>query len=113
LARYFTSRPEIFSKAAATQGGPSTGDSNPFRKEITGAQAQAAAAAVNRAGSGAARFMSAGLKSLKSQGPSNTGGGGGGGGDGNASGPAVCVPTFCLVRRFLTFLLLLLRSVSC
>jgi hypothetical protein len=66
LTRYFTSRPEIFS--AKEEGGashtPAT-NTNPFRKEVTGAQAQAAAAAVGRAGNTAAKFMSTGFKNMQ------------------------------------------------
>ncbi|KAF5364166.1 hypothetical protein D9756_000941 [Leucocoprinus leucothites] len=70
LDEYFQSRPEVLN---ATKGGfdasststTTTGNSNPFRKEITNAQAHAAAAAVGRAGDAASKFVSAGFKSMQ------------------------------------------------
>ncbi|KAF7776791.1 hypothetical protein Agabi119p4_5184 [Agaricus bisporus var. burnettii] len=85
LDEYFASRPEILN--AQSQDAPpaaNAANSNPFRKEITGAQAHVAAAAVGRASNSAAKYMSAGIKNLRGSSPNNTGGGGAGGG---ASGP--------------------------
>ncbi|KAF9448382.1 SH3-domain-containing protein [Macrolepiota fuliginosa MF-IS2] len=73
LDEYFASRPEIFS--ATNNSSPTPTNANPFRKEITGAQAHAAAAAAGRAGDAAARFVSAGLKNMNSTSHSPTAGG--------------------------------------
>ncbi|KAJ3551922.1 hypothetical protein NP233_g12988 [Leucocoprinus birnbaumii] len=65
LDEYFQSRPEIFNSTATTSSSASAAGTNPFRKEITGAQAQAAAAAVGRAGEAASKFVSSGFKSVQ------------------------------------------------
>lgn len=95
LVRYFASRPEILN--AQSQDAPpaaNAANSNPFRKEITGAQAHVAAAAVGRASNSAAKYMSAGIKNLRGPSPNNTGGGGAGGG---ASGPEVRMPCLLVI----------------
>ncbi|KXN81625.1 LAS seventeen-binding protein 1 [Leucoagaricus sp. SymC.cos] len=66
LDEYFASRPEIINALKGASSSPAPGGgSNPFRKEITGPQAQAAAAAVGRAGDAAAKFVTTGFKNMQ------------------------------------------------
>lgn len=103
LHRYFASRPEIFNAAKA--GTNTQADSNPFRKEITSAQADAAVAAVGRAGSAAGKFMSAGLKHVGNASPNPSAGGKA------APASAVCITSGYLIRVLtLMRLLFLCRS---